>query len=439
MMNIKLITLAASLVAVAISASAYDFVHDGAYYNVLSNTSSRKTAALTYATTKADASGYVSTYRGDVVIPAQVSYNFQTFKVTQVGDLAMFNNQGLYTLVLPEGISYIGNQAFSHCYSLYDMNIPSTVFRIGDYAFEYCEDLTSVTLPASLGDMGDGVFQQCFGLTEINVDEANEEYVSIDGVLYSGKGSASGIYLLAYPGGKKVKSFVMLDNVHGIDDYALSANRYLESITLGSALRTIPQLTFSECESLAEINVASGNESFKSIDGVLFNAECDKLIQYPAARAGIAYELPEGVVTVGSASFYNARNIKEITLPSSLQLVEELSFYLANNIRSVTCKATRPPKGLASSIIPGGSMFDASVYRSGVLFVPAESIEAYKADSEWGRFSVIRSIGDSGIQGVDADNEPVKYYDMEGRSVENPEYGIYVVRRGNEITKEIVR
>ena len=439
MMNIKLITLAASLVAVAMSASAYDFVYDGAYYNVLSNTSSRKTAALTYATTNADATGYVSTYRGDVVIPAQVSYNLQTFKVTQVGDLAMFNNQGLYTLVLPEGISYIGNQAFSHCYSLYDMNIPSTVFRIGDYAFEYCEDLTSVTLPASLGDMGDGVFQQCFGLTEINVDEANEEYVSIDGVLYSGKGSASGIYLLSYPGGKKVKSFVMPDNVHGIDDYALSANRYLESITLGSGLKTIPQLTFSECESLAEINVVDGNESFKSTDGVLFDAEGDKLIQYPAARAGIAYELPEGVVTVGNASFYNARNIKEITLPSSLQLVEELSFYLANNIRSVTCKAIRPPKGLTSTVIPGGSMFDASVYKSGVLFVPAESVEAYKADSEWGRFSEIRSIGDSGIQGVDADNEPVKYYDMEGRSVENPQHGIYVVRRGNEITKEIVR
>lgn len=439
-MNSKIIAVAAAMLAVVSSGYAYDFVYDGAYYNILTNSSTRKTVALTYATTNADASGYVGTYRGDVVIPAQVSHNLQTFKVTQVGDLAMFNNQGLYTLQLPEGISYIGSQAFSHCYSLYEVNVPSTVFHIGDYAFEYCEDMTSITLPSSLGDLGEGVFQQCFGLTEINVDEANEEYVSIDGVLYSGKGSAAGMYMLAYPGGKNVASFTVPDNVYGIDSYALSANRYLESITLGSGLKEIPSLTFSECESLTEINVADANENFKSIDGVLFDAEARRLIQYPAARVDVAYEVPEGVETVGDAAFCNAYRLGEITLPSSLKLIDELAFYLAKNIRSVTCRAIQPPKGVISSVISGSAMFESAVYKSGVLYVPAESIDAYKADPNWGRFAVIRGIGDSGVQDVESDNAPVMYFDIDGRCVDKPANGgIYLVRQGSEVTKKVIR
>ncbi len=435
-----MIAAAFAMAASAVTgASAYDFVQGGVYYNILSNTSTRKTVALTYFTTNPDASGYVSTYRGDVVIPAQVSYNLQTFNVTQVSDLAMFNNQGLYSLVLPEGVSSIGSQAFSHCYSLYDISLPSTVFRIADYAFEYCEDLTSITLPAALGDMGDGVFQQCFGLAEINVDEANSGYVSIDGVLYSGKGSAAGLYMLAYPGGKRAKSFVMPDNVYEIDSYALSANLNLESITLSPALSRIPSFTFSECESLAEINVAEGNKNFKGVDGVLFNADGTLLVQYPVAREGIEYEVPEGVETIGDASFNQAYFLTDLVFPSTLKLVEELAFYGVRSIRSVTCMATVPPKGLDSSLIQMGGIFDSSVYKYGELYVPAEAVEAYKADPDWGRFAKIYAIGEAGIDEIEETAAPAEYFGIDGRKVEKPAGGLYIVRRGTAVTKELVK
>ena len=150
-MKIKFLSAAIILCLAAGQAQAYDFMSGGVAYNVLTNTTTRKTAAVTYVTTEADASGYVTTYVGDITIPSQVSdRTFNTYNVTRIDDLAMFNNQSLYKLTLPEGITAIGSQAFSHCYSLYDINIPSTVTRIADYAFEYCEDLTSITLPARL-------------------------------------------------------------------------------------------------------------------------------------------------------------------------------------------------------------------------------------------------------------------------------------------------
>lgn len=49
--------------------------------------------------------------------------------------------------------------------------------------------------------------------------------------------------------------------------------------------------------------------------------------------------------------------------------------------------------------------------------------------------------GTTGIEAVEAENTnaPAVYYNLQGVEVANPENGIYVVRRGNKVTKEIVR
>ena len=47
----------------------------------------------------------------------------------------------------------------------------------------------------------------------------------------------------------------------------------------------------------------------------------------------------------------------------------------------------------------------------------------------------------TGLDAIDADNfdlNPV-YYNLQGVRVDNPSAGLYIVRRGNAITKEIVR
>ncbi|MDE5555742.1 MAG: hypothetical protein K2J10_11260, partial [Muribaculaceae bacterium] len=49
--------------------------------------------------------------------------------------------------------------------------------------------------------------------------------------------------------------------------------------------------------------------------------------------------------------------------------------------------------------------------------------------------------GSAGIEAVEVDNNdaPAVYYNLQGVEVANPENGIYVVRRGSKVTKEIVR
>ena len=439
-MKIKVLSAAIVLCLASSQAQAYDFMSGGVAYKVISNTNTRKTAAVTYVTTEADESGYVTTYKGDVVIPAQVTdRSFNTFKVTQVSDFAMFNNQSLYTLELPEGITSIGSQAFSHCYSMYKINIPSTVNRIADYAFEFCDDLKSISLPASLLTLGTGVFQQCYGLESIEVDPACEDFKSIDGVLYEVV-SPTAMTLLAYPGARQDNEYVMPESVSSMDDYALSANSTLSSITLSKNLAKLDVLAFTECEMLEEVNVAEGNTHFSSDNGVLFSADGQRLLYYPVMRYAEEYDVPEGVTTIGAFSFFDASLISWLKLPSTLTSIQELAFCNAMGFRDVTCEATVPPTWSKAALLPNLSLFDDMVYYQATLYVPDESVEAYKNADGWKQFSKIVPLS-TAVEDmtVDEAEAPAEYYNLQGQRLSRPTSGLMLTRRGSKVTKEVIR
>lgn len=441
-MNCKVLSAALALCLATGQTLAYDFVSGGIAYNVLSNTNTRRTAAVTYVTTNPDATGYVSTYKGSVVIPMQTMYGMQTFNVTQIGDLAMFNNQGLYTLRLPETITTIGGQAFSHCYSLYQVNIPENVVRIADYAFEYCEDLTEISLPAALTDMGDGVFQQCYGMQKFEVDPACPYFKSVDGALYSQANDPDGMTLKAFPGARPEATYIMPDNVAVIDEYALSANTTLTELTLSKDLREIEMLAFSECAALQAVNVPEANTSYASDNGVLYNKAKTTLLYYPVARPDVAYEVPEGVTALDALSFYLLRGLNALSLPSTLKQIGELAFYGTRSFTEITCSALTPPTWQASAMAPGAGLFDQSVYTQATLYVPAEAIDAYKKASGWKNFANIRAIGSSGVEipVVDADaTTKAEYYDINGRRLAEPAPGLNIIRRGAKTAKQLLK
>lgn len=440
-MKIRSFSAAIVLCLAVGQAQAYDFFTGGIAYNILTNTTTRKTAAVTFVTTSPDASGYVSTYRGDVVIPAQVTRGFDTYNVTQIGNLAMFNNQSLYTLRLPEGIVAIGSQAFSHCYSLTSINIPASVNRIADYAFEYCEDLTAVSLPARLATVGDGVFQQCKGLRSIEVDPECVEFKSIDGVLYGNVTSSKGMTLLVYPGSHPGSQYIMPDGVTSIDTYALSVNSTMRSLTLGKDLADFDMLVFTECEALEEINVAEGNTHFASNEGVLFTADGKKLVTYPLMRSDDCYTVPEGVTTMGALAFYSAQGVQSLILPSSLTSVEELAFYGASCFRDVTCMATVPPGWSSSSMVPTAGLFDATVYAQTTLYVPDESVEDYRKANGWKNFNNILPLSALGIDEVNSGvaDAPAEYYNLRGQRLNAPSSGITLIRRGSKTIKQLLK
>ena len=107
-------------------------------------------------------------YQGDesdVVIPKGV---------TSIGDSAFSSCDSLQSVTIPDSVTSIGDSAFSSCYSLQSVTIPDSVTSIGDYAFSYCYSLQSVTIPGSVKSIGEGAFSICRSLQSVTIKEGVE-------------------------------------------------------------------------------------------------------------------------------------------------------------------------------------------------------------------------------------------------------------------------
>ena len=77
------------------------------------------------------------------------------------------NGERVTALVVPEGVTSIGEYVFYGCTSLESITIPKSVTSIGEYVFYGCTSLKSITIPESVTSIGDYAFQRCTSLETI--------------------------------------------------------------------------------------------------------------------------------------------------------------------------------------------------------------------------------------------------------------------------------
>jgi uncharacterized repeat protein (TIGR02543 family) len=159
-----------------------------------------------------------------------------SYPANEVPEYSFYNgdtrieNTSLVSVILPNGITSIGNFAFYSCSALTSLNIPDGVRYIGWVAIRYCRNLPSVTVPGSVDSIGMYAFLDCDKLTSITVDENNTKYSSIEGVLLNKDKTV----LLMYPIGK-TGSYVIPSSVTTIYDGAFFHNK-LTSLTIPGSL-----------------------------------------------------------------------------------------------------------------------------------------------------------------------------------------------------------
>lgn len=71
-----------------------------------------------------------------------------------IEDEAFMGCTELTEVVIPEGVTSIGNFAFDGCSSLESITISESVTSIGNYAFRDCAKLTSIIIPDSVKSIG---------------------------------------------------------------------------------------------------------------------------------------------------------------------------------------------------------------------------------------------------------------------------------------------
>ena len=162
------------------------------------------------------------------------------------------------------------------------------------------------------------------------------------------------------------------NSVTTIGSYAFYQSK-LTSITIPSTVRTLGQNVFQYCTNLTSITLPN-NITVISV-GLL--SGCSSLTNYT---------IPETVTTIQNSAFENC-GLTTIIIPSSVTTIGYGVFQGCSRLTRVIVNATTPPT------------LDANVFNNTnncPIYVPAESVEAYKTANNWSTYaSRIFAIEDS--------------------------------------------
>ena len=135
----------------------YDFMEGGIYYKI---TGDQKVNVYFESTS-------YNSYSGNVVIPATVTHDGVTYKVTGINERAFMNCLDLTGVTIGSTVTVIGNRAFEGCSRLTSVVLGDYVINIGGLAFGDCTSLTKVTIGSGVRSIGLRAFAGCTALTSV--------------------------------------------------------------------------------------------------------------------------------------------------------------------------------------------------------------------------------------------------------------------------------
>ena len=170
------------------------------------------------------------------------------------------------------------------------------VTSIAPHAFPWDTTIESVYISKDVKELTGETFIHLRALKKIEVDKNNENFCSVDGVLYTKDMTKLLCCPVAYEGGKE---FVVPETVVTIGRSAFSDCTF-EKISLPEGLKNIERHAFLKAEALKEIVSYKGDETYKS--------------------------LPEGLETIGVDAFNYASALSYLYIPASIKTVDAYCF-----------------------------------------------------------------------------------------------------------------
>ena len=311
-------------------------------------------------------------------------------------------------IVLPDDVVRIGKAAFSVMKSLREINIPSALREIGSSAFAYDYRLDCpIVIPEGVSEIGDQTFISCISLSTP---------VSLPSTLRK-IGSFAFAYTYAMPGidlneglqhigeyaflGAGLEEVRIPESIVDMDKEAFSGNYRLERISLPESMESVPADLFSNCFALEKVSIP---DRVKVIENSAFFG-CVSLREV---------RLPESLEAVERDAF-NCCNMETVILPRNLKSLGRSCLY-SNNLRAVYCEAEVPP-------VCDSNPFSSTTVLEAVLYVPVGCGESYRNALVWSQFNEIKETDTfpSAVTfiAMPSDRDDV-IYDISGRRVANP-------------------
>ncbi len=221
--------------------------------------------------------------------------------VTYIGTNAFYECSNLSKVHLPDGLQVIYRNAFHSCKSLDNIYLSDDITRINDYAFYSCESLTHVKLPSNLERIESGTFSGC---TKLNTVEMGNQITVIDGSAFSS---------CAF------KNITLPSSLQSIGSWAFRYCNSLESIVIPDTVTRIDSCCFADCKKLKQIHLPEGLTELS--DFILSN--CPVLEQV---------SIPENVTKIGRGSLLGCHSIQTIYIPKNVTELGNAAFSTMNSL-----------------------------------------------------------------------------------------------------------
>ena len=328
-------------------------------------------------------------YSGNIVIPSSVVYNNRELTVTSIGESAFEECKNLESAYIPNSVLYLGNRAFYNCEKLTSIHLPADITVIPEEVFSGCKKLTDIAIPDNVVEIGKDSFHGCSSIKKLRIPSS-------------------------------VKT--------------LGSRCFFWTSDLAS-------LTFEDCEEpilfLFQRVYVGGDIYTKGRDyGTFTISPCDEIY----FGRSIMLERDNDYPILTDYSF-TSRHIKQISIGKYTDYLdpELIDPTDLKQLQSIYCYGNNPPTIWE---------FTNSQYMDCEVFVPVGSLEAYKANSIWGKFW--------NIQERDYEKDPVEdtavetiysvkslsengRYDIQGNKVDSTYKGLVIVRCSDGSTKKIVQ